>query len=66
MCCENNLVLDFVDAIAVAALIMPCVDSWQEDLPVSSSHLLLECLLLIVGACCHLCVLKTVLLFLIF
>jgi len=27
--CENSLVLDFVDDIDVAALIMPCVGSWQ-------------------------------------
>ena len=30
VCCENILVLDFVDVIAVAALIMPCVGSWWQ------------------------------------
>ena len=29
VCFESSLVLDFVDVIAVAAFIMPCVDFWQ-------------------------------------
>ena len=29
VCRENSLVLDLVDVIVVAALILPCVDSWQ-------------------------------------
>ena len=45
VCCENSLAIDFVDAIAVAALIMSCVVSWQGDLSVSLS---LRCLC----ACC--------------
>ena len=49
-CCENNLVLDFVDVIAVAPLIMLCVGSWQRDLSVSLPL-----------RCGRLCVRKTVL-----
>ena len=51
VCCEHSL--DFVDFIAVAALIMPCVGSWQWDLPVLLSiWCLRDCwFLFVVGAC---------------